>query len=208
MTHILSRGRGQRSFGAPAYMQPLVNKVLGHVKFPAPLSYRQAFACVLHKVICALIVCLLYSGGPSAVLRGVSSGVVLPLDCVGWRGSRSHICVELFKRPDPSFAYGYASSTVQIVARGVWVSAALDHTFPAVILRSVGEAVCSLAVATSGGAARFRPLASERPLVHNSRCSAFATAEPTAVMAALTVWGAVYDCPSSELLADHVGSIS
>lgn len=89
----------------------------------------------------AAVVRLLLRGGPPAILRGISLGIVLSIDRMAGRRSRSHISIERFEAVPPSVAYGDSSSAIVRIIQAIRIVTARLNSRPCLIFTRMSHAV-------------------------------------------------------------------
>ena len=115
------------------------------------------------------ILCLFFSACPSAIFRLIAKAVVNSVQRFFSFWWIPHVGKKGFKRFIPSFANGYAFSSVVFVVRGVWVVASASHCHPRRISWAV-SAFCGV-VAKRIGSAFVAPTASTFTVADALRCN-------------------------------------
>lgn len=144
---------------------------------------------------------LFVTGRPSAILRRIGSIVVNSVKTQFTGRSLSHIRKKVFERIIPAVADRDSSPTV--IAKGaiIRIVAAITHTDPGCILRSIGRHVTAIAVAIAYDfptqtSARLRKPFTQRNAIDPFFCAAVTLTKPQGAPANNFVL--IGDCPPSE----------
>lgn len=108
--------------------KPNGNSPCFNPKLARPLRDRLCFALIRQKPIVSLIVGLFYISSPSAILRGIRTVIVDPINRLAF-WPIPHVGVKIFKAL-PSFANCDAPAAVAVVRPRGFAQTPFAHTFP------------------------------------------------------------------------------
>lgn len=185
-------------FHRPAAHQSRVQCTWEHSGFMRPISYAQGSSAVRDKFGHGRIVSLFCACRPMTIAWLIVAIVIDSVNHMFRRWTRSHVFKEVLKCL-PSRADSYATPAVSVVADGVFVRAAFQHSLPDAMFRSVMHAVPSI----SAMAAPSTPFASKVSAIDRFFFSACAAAQPESI--SVFCGGMIpNDSPKTELLASQV----
>lgn len=136
-------------------VKPSPYSVLVKTEVLAYKSETPGHATKSNDPVAALVPGLLSAGGPTAILRAISSVVVLAFNGHTLR-SLSHISYKAFKRFSPTLAHGYTPSAIILVAFVCWAVALSFNLLPCLVLRRL-VAVTSVPMCCGPTPARIHP---------------------------------------------------
>lgn len=132
------------ALSAPSCSQSLVNALKGQSEFSAPVLQALMAASVFDQHGPSLIDALFLGGGPAAILRCITEGVVEAVNRVLRRGAWPHVSVEGFKRIKPTLADGHASPAVAIKIGATGIRASFNQSSPRTVFLRLGHAMRGL----------------------------------------------------------------
>ena len=157
---------------------------------PEPTHRTSDFVCPLRQILRAtvkcqkhittIIVALLLTCGPTAILLTVRPIIVLALQRQPW-WSRPHINVEIFKTISPAITDRDAPAAVMNKNRMFRVITSTIHTIPNVIVRRSSHAMRTTTITNAFSlktSARLCAASSQRPLTYGCAAAAVAPAQP------------------------------
>lgn len=133
----------QRVGERPAVLKAHTN---GWIWYPCELSpfcHHQTFSFQGKSAVVSSVSRLFPCARPPAVRRRVSLGIINPVHRVLGRGTPAHVFEESLKRISPLRADRNPAAAVTVVGRILRIMAALNHSMPNVVLRTVAHRVCS-----------------------------------------------------------------
>lgn len=126
-------GRRQGSLDRPAAMNSGVYALVRYARQLCPLHWRERLPVVLKDGDIPLVSSLLFCGGPSAVVRVVSTVGVNPVDGVRGGGRCAHVKKERLETFAPPFAHLNSPSPVERVVGAAEAIATPEHQPPSVV---------------------------------------------------------------------------
>lgn len=134
MSTWMNRRYRNRFFNRPPRFKSLLQCFLGYSYPSRPLFHARCFAFVGEQSVVAFVLLLLFASAPLAVVRSISSIVVNSVNRMLGTWLRSHIFQEVDKRLLPPFANSNSSSTISVIASGIWIAASRLHHLPRTVL--------------------------------------------------------------------------
>lgn len=112
-----------------AFDKPILNEAGRYSSNFRPLGEIQSSPIVRQQAICSLVVCLFFSGGPSAVSRFVVPVIVDAVNGMTVR-RHSHVVNEELERCTPSFTDVDSAPTIEMEVFSFRIGATVSHAAP------------------------------------------------------------------------------
>ena len=132
----------QGSLMRPATGNSIADGPIVHIKALRPLSNCQGFAVHGESLITALIVRLLFTGRPAAIIGLIIAVVILSID-LAVRWTRSHVRIEGFETVTPALTHRDASTTIILVSRCLRIEATVLRMCPRSIFAALPTTMLS-----------------------------------------------------------------
>lgn len=146
------------------------------IQLPAPVLETHCQSIMRDLVGIPLVVYLLLSRGPAAIVFAIPKIVVDSIKGEAF-GDRSHVIKKVREGFHPPFANFYSSTSVVFISLRFWNRAALFHRPPALVRWGSRHAMCGVGL-NAEATARLYATFLEVIAAHCSRLSAFTSAVP------------------------------
>lgn len=134
MSTWMNRRCRKSLFNRPPRFKSMLQGFLGYSYSLRPLFHARRFAFVGEQFVVAFVLLLLLASAPLAVIRSISSIVVNSVNRMLRAWLRSHVFQEVEERLLPPFANSNSSSTISVIASGIWIAASRLHHLPRLVL--------------------------------------------------------------------------
>lgn len=170
--------RLERSLYSPPFVYSVAKGVREDIELSRPFGKGVRLTKVCEDPIASPVAILRLLACPSTVFRRIRAVIVYAIQRPPWRAI-SHVMMEGFKRFQPGFADGNASTTIPLKISSKWIGATSFHTVPNLIFAGSCSAVTHVSTKASARMATgsFKDIERARHY-----CSTMAYAEPNTLL--------------------------